>query len=51
LTAASPGLSDYLDNVEQDFDKEKKGKERKEKLTLFSDHNGSLLRRQPGARL
>ncbi len=23
--------------------------ERKEKCTLFSDHNGSLLRRQPGA--
>ena len=23
--------------------------ERKEKFTLFSDHNGSLLRRQPGA--
>jgi len=28
--------------------KEKKRK-RKEKFTLFSDHNGSLLRRQPGA--
>jgi len=24
-------------------------KKRKEKFTLFSDHNGSLLRRQPGA--
>ncbi len=24
-------------------------KKRKEKSTLFSDHNGSLLRRQPGA--
>ncbi len=24
---------------------------RKEKFTLFSDHNGSLLRRQPGAHL
>ncbi len=24
-------------------------KKRKENLTLFSDHNGSLLRRQPGA--
>jgi len=23
---------------------------RKEKFTLFSDHNGSLLRQQPGAR-
>jgi len=27
-----------------------KRKKRKEKITLFSDHNGSLLRRQPGAR-
>ncbi len=26
-----------------------KGKERKENVTLFSDHNGSLLRRQPKA--
>ncbi len=25
------------------------GKKRKEKFTLFSDHNGSLLRWQPGA--
>jgi len=25
-----------------------KRKKRKEKFTLFSDHNGSLLRRQPG---
>ena len=25
--------------------------ERKEKLTLFSDHNGSLQRRQPGAKI
>ncbi len=24
-------------------------RKRKEKFTLFSDHNGSLLRRQPGA--
>jgi len=24
-------------------------KERKKKFTLFSDYNGSLLRRQPGA--
>ena len=24
-------------------------KKRKEKFMLFSDHNGSLLRRQPGA--
>jgi len=24
-------------------------KKSKEKFTLFSDHNGSLLRRQPGA--
>ena len=29
--------------------KERKGKERKEKLTLFSDHNGSLQRQQPGS--
>ena len=27
----------------------KEGKKRKEQFTLFSDHNGSLLRRQPGA--
>jgi len=26
-------------------------KKRKEKFTLFSDHNGSLLRRQPGAKI
>jgi len=26
-----------------------KEKKRKEEFTLFSDHNGSLLRRQPGA--
>jgi len=29
--------------------RERKEKKRKEKFTLFSDHNGSLLRRQPGA--
>jgi len=29
--------------------KKKKKKKKKEKFTLFSDHNGSLLRRQPGA--
>jgi len=29
--------------------KNEKEKKRKEKFTLFSDHNGSLLRRQPGA--
>jgi len=29
--------------------KERKGKERKGKFTLFSDHFGSLLRRQPRA--
>jgi len=29
-------------------EKKRKEKKRKEKITLFSDHNGSLLRRQPG---
>ncbi len=29
-------------------EKKRKEKKRKEKFTLFSDHNGSLLRRQPG---
>ncbi len=30
-------------------EKKRKEKKRKEKVTLFSDHNGSLPRRQPGA--
>jgi len=29
-------------------EKKRKEKKRKEKVTLFSDHNGSLPRRQPG---
>jgi len=35
--------------ISKDSDKSAVGKKRKEKYTLFSDHNGSLFRRQPGA--
>ncbi len=54
-TAASLQLQALLSlllfpqDTEEGTTEQKKEKKRKEKFTLFSDHTGSLLRRQPGA--